>query len=577
MASLNPTFRLGNTSPSALIKSASSAATAVQDYNDKLQAAIYADSAKTNDDFNAYQTYLNGRIGNLSTSTSIADASKMLTLTQTLTDAAKTNTSAEIQRENIQVMSGSATLSDKYNTIVNQYQRAVANNDLGLAQSLESQAYSVSQSIQYQAQQSASASRALSTANAAYQGDIVTSLGKSLDQLNYLSKASGQNGMNTAIQQWVKGNAANLATLGVVIPAGAQPNYFDLVSGIATAQYNATVLKAQALSATDPLAAQNAMLDAQAIVNGQTGFSTITMSDGKTQSMNFYDLQSAASNPSEFIFDNKTGGLVKAQQVGYGGYNALGQPEGVYSGSVPGKNAATSGTVGDSNVQTMFFFNPNQTAEMHGLGLQFSMADAAKGSPKGTTGTAADGVEVQATGDTPAWLQAIIGKNGITNAYTDANGNVQFKGQATDGTGGSAYYTLTSVGGLSGVFEHQQDGSLKLAGGDYGFDSGAASLLVNQAVQQQNQIAVEKAQQQQTLTAAVPSTVQQLSVNAPSSAPTTSVQKTAPVTTLQPTVNPQQASKQSTQILQPAGSTSINQSGSGGIKLTQTSGPSIKL
>lgn len=559
MASLNPTYRVGNTSASSLIKSASSAATAVQDYNDKLAAAIYENSAKTNDDFNTYSTYLNGRIGTLSTSTSIADASKLLTLSQTLTSAAKSNTSAEIQRENIQVLAGNANLSDKYNVIVNQYQRAVANNDLGLAQSLESQAYSVSQSIQYQAQQAASAASTLASASTKLaidkQSDIGTSLDNSLKQLNNDIQHTGVATANTVTNQWVSQNAEALQSLGVVVPKGAQPNYFDLVSGIATAKYNALVLKAQAQAPTDPFGAQNTL---EAANNIRTGVTSLTTLGGN---MTFQDLQDAAQNPAEFAYDNSTGKYTKTQQTGFSGYNANGDPLPTFSGQAtqPGKN--------------ILLLNPNQTAELQGLGLNFSMNKAKNGDATGTTG---DGVKVQSTENSPQWLKDIVGDNGITNAFTDAKGNIQFKGADTSGTGGSAYYTLTSVGGLSGVFEHQQDGSLRLAGGDYGFNAGAASLLVNQAVQKQNQIAVqtaaERASQQATLAMAVPTTVQQLSVTPPSNpspvAQTVNPQATATSSILQ------NASPQSTQILQPAGQVHSNVQG---VPLKTTGGPSIKL
>lgn len=549
--------RLGNTSSSALIRSANSAATAVAEYNDKLAALTYANSAKTDADFAQYQTYLNGRMQNLSSSTSIADASKLLTLSQTLTDAAKSNTSASILRENIQIMSGNASLSDKYNLIVNQYQRAVGNGDLALAQSLESQAYSVSQSIQYQAQQASSAASALSTAKATYQGEINSALDESLKQLNNDIKNVGQAGANKITAQWVDGNRAALQSLGVVIPAGAQPNYFDLVSGVATAKYNALVLKAQAQAPSDPLAAQITMSQANDIRTGITQLPTLG------GNLTFSQLQEAAQDPAMFSYDYSTGKYVQNTQTGYSGYNANGQ-------LVP----SYSGMASQAQANKIYFLNPNQTAELQSLGLNFSMNTPKNGDKTGTTG---DGVRVQATDNTPQWLKDIVGQNGITNAFTDSRGNLQFAGASTNGDGtGRSFYTLVNVGGLSGVFEHLPDGSMRLAGGNYGFNAGAASLLVNQA-QQIQQIHLQSQQEQlaqaQKLSLAAPAPIQPLKVSpTPVAATTPAVQNTISVQKLQPTYNPQPATYNPQQTAQ-----NLNTSGSGGIKLTQPTLNGIKL
>lgn len=156
MASLSPSTDIGG-SASSLVRSAASLTSQIQAYNDSLQAFQYQNSAYTDDSFSSYKTYLQDRIDALSSSGSVADASKALTLTKTLEAATKSNISAGIQRENIQIMAGNASLTDKYNLVAGQFQRAIANGDLTLAQSLESQAYSINQSIKYQAQQAASA------------------------------------------------------------------------------------------------------------------------------------------------------------------------------------------------------------------------------------------------------------------------------------------------------------------------------------------------------------------------------------------------------------------------------------
>src|SRR6201993_1355357 len=101
MPSLSSSARLGNTSPSSLIRSSQSIASEIATYNDSLAAYQYELSPKTDADLQTYQDYLNNRISNLQNTGSVTDASKALTLTRTLTSATRSNVSANIQRENI--------------------------------------------------------------------------------------------------------------------------------------------------------------------------------------------------------------------------------------------------------------------------------------------------------------------------------------------------------------------------------------------------------------------------------------------------------------------------------------------
>lgn len=549
MASLSSSTRLGNTSPSSLIRSAQSIQSEINTYNDSLAAYQYELSPKTDADLETYQSYLNNRISNLQSTGTVTDASKALTLSRTLTSATRSNVSSNIQRENIQVMSGNGTLQDKYNTIVDQFQRATAIGDLSLAQQLESQAYSVSQSIQYQAQQAATAGAALASANASAEGNVATSLDYSLKQLNNDISHLGVKDLNSTVKKWVDTNRATLQTLGVVIPEGSQPNYFNLVEGVQAAKYNALVLKAQAQAPNNPTGAQNTAQQATLLKNGATKIDTIG------GSLTLQEIQQAAQDPSMFAYDNSSGKYVRTAQVGYQYIDGQVAPQ-------------YSGIVGDTKRNQIFFLNPNQTAQLNNLGLNFTA------NKNGTTG---DGVKIQATENTPQWLKNVIGQNGLTNVFTDRTGNLQFEGSSSTGEG-TSYYSLLNVGGLSGIFEHFADGTSRLAGGNYGFDAGSAQLLVNMGQQKQAQIQLQTQAEQAAQMA-------QIKLSTP--APLPQLKVTAPAPTVQPTtVNPQltttssvvqPASSKSTQILQPATGASINQSGKGGIKLSPTSGPTIKL
>jgi hypothetical protein len=538
MASLSSSARLGNTSASSLIRSSQSIQGEINTYQDSLAAYQYELSPKTDGDLQTYQDYLNTRINNLQTTGTVTDANKALTLSRTLTSATRSNVSANIQRENIDVMAGNGTLQDKYNTIVDQFSRATAIGDMSLAQQLESQAYSVSQTIQYQAQQAATAGAALakasSSANISGQTSIAGSLDDALKQLNNDISNLGVKDFNKTATAWVNQNRDVLQSLGAVIPQGAQPNYFNLVEGIQAAKYNALVLKSQYQAATDPAAAQNTMRDALLVKNGGTKISTLG------GDLTIQQIQQAAQDPSMFAYDYGSGKYVQTAKTGFQYIN--GQVAPTYSG-----------IVGQDKANQIFFLNPNQTATLTNLGLNFSM------NKNGTTG---DGVKVQLTQNTPDWLKNILGNNGVSNAYTDRSGNIQFEGPSMSGQGLS-YFSLLTVGGLHGVYEHSADGSTHLVGGNYGFDQGAANLLVNAGQQKQQQIQLQTQQEQAALAAqikiAAPQPLPPLQMSAPA--------LTAPVSATPGAVAPPRTSSisgvspQSTNILQPAGQVRSNVQG----------------
>lgn len=561
MASISSSPRLGNASASSLIRSSASLQNEINSYNDSLAAYEYELSPKTAEDFAKYQDYLTGRINNLQSTGSVTDAQKALTLTRTLTSAVHSNVSSDIQRENIQVMSGNASLQDKYSTIVSQYTRAMGIGDLALAQSLESQAYSVSQSIQYQAQQAAAAGKALSEANATAQGNIVTSLDDSIKQLNNDVKNLGVKDLNKVTQAWVKQNSGALKSMGVIIPDGAQPNYFNLIEGVQAAKYNALVLKAQLQAPTNPSAAQNTAYEAAFLKNGATKIPTLA------GSLTLQEIQQAAQDPAMFAYDNASGQYKRTTQTGYQYIN--GQVAPTYSGLVDQKKS-----------DQIYFLNANQTANLVNLGLTFSAHDhkgTGASDPSGlVTGS---GVTVQLSENSPQWLRSLLGENGTTKAFTDKAGNIQFEAPSSTGQGMS-YYTLLTVGGLNGIFEHLPDGSTKLAGGNYGFDAGAASLLVNYGQQQQYQIQLqtktEQAAQAAKLSLATPPALPNITPAAPAPTTSTNPQNTISTQSIQPTFNPQPASSQSTNILQPVYNPQ-NGSGAKGISLSQPKLPGIRL
>jgi hypothetical protein len=430
---------------------------------------------------------------------------------QVMVSATHSNMSANIQRENIMIMTGNATPTDKLNLIRSQYSTALSIGDNSLAQQLESQAYSLSQTIQSTAQSAGAASATLAKANAGNQESVATTLDNGLKLLNQQIRDGGMNSMTATIDAFIHANSTTLQTLGVNLKS--DPNYFDVVSGVAGAMYNAHMLAAQAVQGTDPYAAQEYMGYAQNIVNGATKLSTLG------GSLSIQQVMQAAASPAEYAYDATKGSLVQTKQTGFDGYDANGQPMPTYSGTLK---------------QTVFL-TPTQTAQMTKLGLNFTMNTSGKNA--GTTG---NGVQVQTTGNTPDWLKQVLGGNGIANMYS-VNGQLQFEADSSTGAG-KAYYTLgVDSRGLMGLFQNSGPGQTIALGGEYGFNQSGVQEMINNAtsheiqIQQQAQQAQIKLQQQAPLS--LPT------INPPVSAPPATI-SIKPPPTLQPvnpvTVNPQQ-------------------------------------
>jgi hypothetical protein len=573
MASLGSSTRLGNANTSSLIRSARSLQNQIQAYQDDVQSLTYANSAYTDDAFSSYSNYLGSRINQLNSTGSIADATKAISMVKTLESATHANISASITRENIQIMAGGANLKDKYNLIVNQFQRAMGIGDLTLAQTLEKQAYDVDQQIQYQAQQATDAAATLAkagngrtsgTSGVSYQGEVVSNLKTGLSYINGLAKSASEKEMNSTLKEYVKENAPALNALGVHIDNN-QPNYWDVVYGVSGAIYNAQVLKAQAEAPNNPLVAKTYATEAANYLNGQTKIQTLA------GSLTVQEIQQAQQDPAMFAFDNSTGAYKRTIQTGYQYMNMTNGDGTTSQQLVP----TYSGMTQRNQFNKVFFLSPTQTTQMTKLGLNFG---------ENKSGTTGDGVQVQLSENSPQWLKGLLGENGVTNMYTDQNGFLVFKGASSTGAGNSSFTLTSDDKGLHGLYEHLGDGSTKLVGGDYGYNSQAVQLLLNRGQQVQQQVRVAQAKAQEQLQIQQQQAAQQLHMQqqaqqaaalkvqkAPTAAPaTTNTARLQPAASLQSTLNPQKTVSPLPATYNPQQTVNgfnLNQSGSGGIKL----------
>lgn len=586
---LSSSQQLGNASVSSLIKSANSLETELAAFQDDEAKITYENSAKTSADLQTYTSYLNGRITTLQGTGSVTDATKALNMGQDIVSATHENISADIQRENINLMSqgmgGSAAgYKQKMGVVANEYSRALGIGDDALAQSLMSQYYSLSQSYQNAVQTANDAASTLSSAGSSskvtYEGDVATNLKDFLTSFTGTAKNLSENELNATTAAYAKTAGPTLKALGVNL-GSSQPNYWDLVSGVAGAIYNAQVLKAQAESVTNPLLARSDALEAQNYITGASKFNTLA------GSLTVQEIQQAQQDPNMFAYDSSSGTFKRTVQSGWQ-YMTMTNADGT-----SGKELVPeySGYVSSKQANQITFLSPTQTIQMSKLGLDFSENVSGKSvanTSGGISGTTGNGVEVQLTSNSPQWLKNTLGQGGVSNIYLGQDGFLQFKGASTSGQGDSIFTIATDNKGLHGLYEQLPDGSTHLAGGDFGFDSGAVNLLMNQAQQQQHVVAVQQAQAQAALQAQM-AAAQQAALRVAPVAPVRATPAATQAQRLQPTVspqlptfnpqgnnvNPQNAGQNNIQTT--VNGNNLNQSGSGGIKLGSSSGPTIRL
>lgn len=398
----------------ALLNSAASTRAALADYQDKIMSFQYSNSAYTDSAFSAYQDYLQSRIGSLSSSGSVSNASKALSLTETLRSATKQNMSSSIQRENIQIMAGNATLTDKYNLVANQFVKAQAIGDNTLAQSLMSQAYSISQSIQVQQQEASNAyatqSKAAATAGARSYSDLAQTLKNKLDAFNQDYANAGRTSANKVTADFVKTMEPTFKALGITLKDGQQPNYFDIVAGtnqaIVSSYHNAYTIAAP--YATD---GGQSFIDKglSAAQNIKTNYGT----------MNPQQLASAAANPNQFSYTEDPQ-FVKKAESGVGG------KQNQQIGYTIDQKANITPTIASS---PWIKIPDNINNQIQALNLNIVSGKN-------------NGIEVAYSAQSPEWLKQIMGSdNATTHIVSNDQGQLQFEADAAHGQG-KAVYTI---------------------------------------------------------------------------------------------------------------------------------------
>ena len=594
MASLTGGARLGTTGVSSLLKSAMTIQNEVNTYHDAIAAQEYALSAKTADDLAKYQSYLEGRISTLNSSGSVTDATKAVSMSNTLTSAIKANGSADIQRENIQIMAGNASLTDKQTLVGQQFLRAQSIGDMALAQQLESQYYSISQTIQYQAQQAGEAAATLAKANASTDarvaGDMADKALSSLKQFNKDLATAGPKEQNKAIDSWLNTPSPDyggktplkaFADMGISLPKGAKPNAADLAQGVAQYAYQQYAIASKAVDPYLNPGQNNTFEDkANAIILGST---KIPIVGGKTVAYAALPALSQAISSGAVGYNETTGGFGKLKAAD------IPVPDGTtFNGyRYDTKTNSVQPILSNNGFQAA---SPDLAIEANALGLNTAA--------KTNKDSLSQGAAAQVTSNSPDWLRKIVPVGSYLNVALNNNGQLTFSATTTTGTPGNAVYTIIKdASGKRAIAESDGTGD-RILPGEYGFNPNSLNpksqntygqngshMLPNGKVDQmagifqnpnnlianagiaQNQAAIAKAAA--AMLTATPLPLPNISI-APSVAPAPVAQPTGRTSQLvpmtinpqKPTVNPQQPSNGNLQ----GGSINL-QGGGGGIRL----------
>lgn len=234
----------GNSSASSLINAAQAAYNKQQSYNDSIASFQYDQSAKTQQDLAAYESYLQGR------AKSTSDPSQQLSVQKTLASAYRSYNSAEISRLSTGVAYGDISNTDKYNQLVQLQQAAMSNGDYNLAQSLDAKRAALSVTIQNQAIAAGNAADRAGTAaqsarNKGYtaaQQQIMANKSKLDDRLQTGQITAAEYNVLAAALVQQTGQLYNQAASDPSLSDTAQASYADKANKFVTDKQNAQVI-----------------------------------------------------------------------------------------------------------------------------------------------------------------------------------------------------------------------------------------------------------------------------------------------------------------------------------------------
>lgn len=448
MASLLSSSRLGNVSPTSLVKSASSLQTTINDYNDKIQAAQFStDHSDTS--YAAYKAYLTQRISTLQASGTISNLSKAVSLNTALNSATSSNASYNIDQITIQMMAGNATDQAKLDyltgTVLN---NPIIQGDQTLYTKYEKQAYDLQQSIQYQAQVQQNAAITQQNAEATAQAQGYKSSNDMIDS----AWKTVQGAYGTGDTKDIKtATSAFISTIKQVSPNTQIPSGAGSSLAIAHLGYMmAKIGNYEQIAAAEP--------------NTPTGVSAAASAEGMRYSTEFYNALSFAAAPQQ-LFSPQSGpnGVVTQKENAITGYKP--QVMKTQFGDITVQVPQSQGN-NETVYHQMVTGNATQKAEFNNklyntLGLKL---DSSTGN-------------YEITQQTPQWFKNQVKVDG-QSVGAEFQVIPTAKGfQFITGLSGDSFGVSFDSKGLPGLFKQDTNGNWAHVGGAYGFNDKAGGGL----------------------------------------------------------------------------------------------------
>ena len=479
---------------SALVKSASTLQYDIEEANDEAAENAFAND-HSDTGLQTYEAYLAPRITQLQTMGTGSAIVHAQTLEDDAQNAVKSNVTYNIQQENIQLMatgdSGTvAGYQQKMNVIAQEYSTIQSTDPTATDElsTLESEYYSASQSMQSAQQTAATAATSLANTsdavNAADNEHVADTYADMIKDLNNEVENAGPAGTNTAIKNWLasptgKSYIAGLQTMGVTIPKGAAPNYFDLVNGAVQAQIQAHTLSAQALAgstdASAPYDIEEQTQEAYALQNGMTTTSTIA------GDMSITDIETAAANPAMYVSEENADGTWTMKVSTITGYKTEGTTTDVNGNKVPNVVPIYSGQLSSSLSSAEAGQAPVKQLQK----LGFTVLSESGGGYMVQANTN----KTKSTAALPSYMQRLMStKNNAFYVVPKADGTIQFTMPDKNGAP-QIIQIATDSKGLTGAF-NMTSGKPQAMGGEYGFDEAQNSLVNAAAITRAHQTAI---------------------------------------------------------------------------------------
>lgn len=324
---------MARTGVSSLLKAAKAAQARQASLEDSIASYEFDLSTKDQAAYDKYASYLNKRLA----LTQNTDPAKALNYQKSLTTANRSFTSSELSRATTQVMYGAIDDRSKLNTMMNLYQRALANGDENLAQRIEMQAATLQNKI-------------LNAGRAGGGGGGTSAADKEL-KLNAENRAAQlENDLKT-----LKGGlkAGGNYALAQIESLGGGKNYFSSAKGII--EDLANTYKSAADQATDPNVRQNFLEKYNKIVSGEQSFD-VGFNKGKSlnEINQFIQQRSLGANPTRIQMGPSGATLVENKISGFGQYYKT--PEGKVgfnpmTGQFTGKSYELASKKAESNLK----------------------------------------------------------------------------------------------------------------------------------------------------------------------------------------------------------------------------------